>query len=241
MAGPGPSPRPPAPPPTEEEGEDVLDQADRCAEELEDEERAAADLPEGRAVAALSGEACLELLRTHEVDFEQVEAEEAEGVETPIRLLGPLGGVEISSPGRSVHDVLDCRLAVALLAWAPALREAGVARIRHMSMYRPHARVRGTGGQSGHSFGLAIDAGAFVLDDGTELVVEEVWTDRRRRAPPCEPGPDDGPDLERLRRLVCTPAESGLFQIVLTPHFDAAHRNHVHLEVRPDVDWSCLH
>jgi len=27
---------------------------------------------------------------------------------------------------------------------------------------------------------------------------------------------------------------------VLTPHHDDAHANHVHLELRPGVDWSLL-
>ena len=42
----------------------------------------------------------------------------------------------------------------------------------------------------------------------------------------------------RLRRLVCAAVEADLFQVVLTPHYDHAHQNHVHLELVPDVDWS---
>ena len=198
----------------------------------------APEVPLGRAIGELEPEACLALLEAHGVEVELVPEEEAEGVEVPIRLLGPVGGVAIGSRGRSrVHSILDCRLAVAILDWAVDLRAAGVVAIDHMSMYRPRARVRGTGSPSGHARGMALDVGAFHLEDGRTLVVEEVWTDRRHGAPPCEPGPDDGPDIALLRALVCAPADDETFQVVLTPHFDPAHRNHFHLELRPGVDW----
>jgi hypothetical protein len=37
---------------------------------------------------------------------------------------------------------------------------------------------------------------------------------------------------------VCEAVERDLFQVVLTPHYDRAHQNHVHLELVPDVEWS---
>jgi hypothetical protein len=43
-----------------------------------------------------------------------------------------------------------------------------------------------------------------------------------------------------LREVVCAAAASDLFQVVLTPHHDEHHQNHVHLEVRPNVTWSLL-
>ena len=34
-----------------------------------------------------------------------------------------------------------------------------------------------------------------------------------------------------MRSLVCDAAEQKLFQLVLTPHYNDAHANHIHLEV----------
>lgn len=44
-----------------------------------------------------------------------------------------------------------------------------------------------------------------------------------------------------MRSAVCAAVQRDLFQIVLTPHHDEAHANHVHLEVRPGVDWVYVH
>ena len=41
-----------------------------------------------------------------------------------------------------------------------------------------------------------------------------------------------------LRGLVCQAVERSLFQVVLTPHHDRAHGNHVHLELKPEVNWT---
>jgi hypothetical protein len=38
--------------------------------------------------------------------------------------------------------------------------------------------------------------------------------------------------------MVCAAVSADLFQVVLTPHYDRAHGNHVHLEVVPGVPWS---
>ncbi len=105
-------------------------------------------------------------------------------------------------------------------------------------IYRPAARVRTTGGPSGHASGTAIDAAWFVREDGTTLEVERDWSDKTIGASPC-PARDDEPEPQRLlRSLVCDAVEADLFQVVVTPHGDRRHHNHVHLEIRPDVDWT---
>ena len=197
--------------------------------------------PWGRAIGALTRDECFELLDANRVEFESTDAD---GVEIPIRLRSPLNGVQIEHRGRSaVHSVLDCRLAAAILSWTTELRRAGVASLVHYSVYRPGARVRGNGARSGHASALAIDVGVVRLVDGTALVIDDVWVDRRRGVAPCPaPSTADGrpepAEQALLRHLVCEGVNRDLFQVVLTPHHDAAHRNHVHLEVRPGVDWS---
>lgn len=202
--------------------------------------REVARLPSGRSIAVLDGERCERTLREGGVTFERVVPDDAPGVAQPVRLLGPLDGLRIT-PDEGVHSVIDCRLAVALLAWAPELRARGVARIEHVSIYRPGARVAGTRRVSGHAHALAIDALAFVLDDGTRLSVLEAWADRERGADPCTGHDGDDPATARMRGAVCAAVQGDLFQVVLTPHHDDAHANHVHLEVRPGVEWSFVH
>jgi hypothetical protein len=38
-----------------------------------------------------------------------------------------------------------------------------------------------------------------------------------------------------MRQLVCEAAARGLFQVVVTPHYNDAHGNHVHLEIDPQA------
>jgi hypothetical protein len=191
----------------------------------------------GRAIGTLDQERCEATLREGGVPFERVDPAQAEGVAQPIRLRGAVGGVRVT-PEDGVHAVLDCRLATALLAWAPALREQGIARLEHVSIYRPNARVRGTRRISGHAHALAIDALAFVLDDGTRTTVLDGWVDRERGADPCAVRGADDVRTARMRAALCAAVQQDLFQVVLTPHHDPAHANHLHLEVRPGVAWS---
>ncbi len=198
----------------------------------------ALDLPRGRAIGALEEEACFELLAEASVAFESVHEEALEqGLRVGDDQLGPLT-VETRSRSR-VHHVLDCRLAVALLAWSPVLAEEGLTHLIHYSSYRPGARVGGSGRRSGHARALAIDIGVFIdSSSGERFEVEETWLDRERGVDPCsERDEDPSGGQARLRRVVCAAVESEIFQVVLTPHHDRAHRNHIHLEVRPGVDW----
>jgi len=97
--------------------------------------------------------------------------------------------------------------------------------------------VRSTGAVSGHSRGLAVDPRHFELADGTRLDVLEDWTWRQRGAEPCTEVEEPSTSAT-LRGVVCRAIEAGLFQVVVTPHHDDLHANHVHVEVVPDAEWS---
>jgi hypothetical protein len=175
------------------------------------------------------------------IRYERVEKSEAQGVQYPTRLQGPIGGVEIVQHDQRAprfQSILDCRLALAVLTWAPSLRRAGVRRIEHYSMYRPGARVGGSGAKSGHSSGMALDAARFHLDGGEVVDVLTDWEDRDRGDAPCPRRDDEAWPSRLLRGLVCEAVDRNLFQVVITPHHDRAHENHVHLELRPEVDWT---
>jgi len=156
----------------------------------------------------------------------------------PIRLLGKLGGIDVVPSHSAKRSVLDCRLALALLSWAPSMRQAGVVSLEHLSIYRPGAHIRGGPRISGHAYALAIDAARFHMRDGRVLDVMSDWEDREHGDAPCLVRSAESQDARLIRRVVCAAVDHNLFQVVLTPHYDYAHRNHVHLELKPDVDWS---
>lgn len=187
----------------------------------------------GQEIITLSSSDCYSLLDENGVSFEILK--KAKGVQFPIRTDSPLGGVKFNylydSP---LYSIMDCRLAVALIEWGALLADYGVKEVGHMRTYSPDAKIRGGRLKSGHSRGMAIDAAGFLFKNGELWQIEEVWTDRRRHVDPCDPGRRDRTDkLETLREITCKTAELDLFQVILTPHYNSAHHDHLHLE----LDW----
>ena len=118
----------------------------------------------------------------------------------------------------------SCAIAAGLELWLrrevqPAAGEllgSPVARIEHLGAYSCR-RLYGsaTGRWSEHATGNAIDIAAFVLADGRRVSVLRDW---------------DGDDaeaefLERTRGGAC-----GVFGTVLSPEYNEAHRDHLHLD-----------
>jgi len=170
------------------------------------------------------------------------------GIATPIRLTGPVGGVLYVGQGRDPDStpftLLDCRMALTLVEFSKILRKHGVVKVTHYSMYRPNHRGKpaGSGGRTGHRGGLAIDVATFQLEDGSTVSVLKDFAGKRR-APVCGPkaSPGSTPHARLLRSIVCEADDQRLFHVVLTPNHDRAHRNHFHLEVRPDgTRWFLL-
>jgi hypothetical protein len=196
-------------------------------------------LPSGRTIAGLSRLECRRLLRGAAVRFDPLPEREAPAIAEPLALRSSVLGVAFGpANGMAKNGTVDCRLAVALLAWAPILRDAGVVRVEHYSTYRPGARVRTSGKVSGHAHALAIDAARFHLEDGRVLEVLEDWDERERGGDPCPVRRSEDEPGRILRQVVCRAVERELFQVVITPHHDRDHQNHVHMELVPGVDWS---
>ncbi len=185
-------------------------------------------------------EACYAALKGFGIAFERVPEAQAVGVAWPIQLSGPIHGVRVyGSQKDAATNYLDCRLALALVDWVPLLKRQGVVGLQHYSMYRRDATIGTSKKPSGHSLGRAIDVAYFDLRDGRRLSVLDDWKNRKRGAEPCDVSSSN--DAEKImRELVCEAAERELFQMVLTPHYDEAHRNHVHLEISsPDAEaWA---
>ena len=75
---------------------------------------------------------------------------------------------------------------------------------------------------SEHSFANAIDVARFELRNGHAVVVERDWV--RADRPAATPG------AKFLRRLTRRLYDEQVFSVVLTPSYDAHHRNHLHLD-----------
>lgn len=162
------------------------------------------------------GKQCLADLDAAKVEYRKGPA--LKKVATPIVLAKlELGGIELVPLRKRDSYPLDCHLAAAILAVAPALREIGVKTIRFRTLHE-YRNVRKNGKTtkmlSRHALGLAVDVFGFELDDGRILEVERDWAAE--------------PVLPAAAALI---AASPLFRTPLTPANDPAnHGDHVHLE-----------
>lgn len=201
----------------------------------------AAQAERASAYMLMSGDACEAELDRRSIPHES--AAPAHGVDRPIRLTGPVRGVEIHAPGpraawhQPVHEILDCRLALALDDFAALLAERDFVELVHMSFYRKNARIAGRGSPSQHASGRAIDLSTLVKRDGTRYVVLQDWNGAigdKSCGPDASPPRQDTPGARELRSIACEAAARGLFHLILTPNFNRAHSNHLHIDLQPN-------
>jgi hypothetical protein len=164
------------------------------------------------------------------------------GVRAPIRLAGPVRGVLIRSTlpeedwAETIYNILDARLALALDDFCRVLRVHDIVEVVHFTMYRS-PKASGDE-QFRHPGGLAIDVGALKKANGEWLSVGPHWpSDIGSKT--CGGGAKKL--LQRrgreLMSIACEVYDQRIFHYTLSPHYDADHADHWHLEIKPGVKW----
>lgn len=131
-------------------------------------------------------------------------------------------------PLRPSVPATTCRVAAALELWrtksvAPAARDilgSELSHFEHMGVYNCR-RMRGGSSTawSEHSTGNAIDISAVVLEDGRRISLIDDWDGA------------EGGDADRARFLrQIRDGACGVFAVVLSPDYNAAHADHFHLD-----------
>lgn len=119
---------------------------------------------------------------------------------------------------------IACPVAAALAMWEwnvllPAARRHFDARVTRIDHYGSYSCRRMYGRQAGawseHSTADAIDIAGFRLSDGTRISIARDWKAK-------------GPKAAFLREV--RDGACGLFATVLSPDYNAAHRDHFHLD-----------
>lgn len=125
---------------------------------------------------------------------------------------------------------LTCPMAAALYLWerdvvAPAAVKyfgSRLVRIDHMGTYSCRRRRGGSSNRpSEHATANAIDIGGFRLEDGRRITVLGDWS--------------DGTAAERAFLREIGSRACDVFQVVLGPDYNSAHRDHFHLDMG---DWN---
>jgi hypothetical protein len=178
------------------------------------------------AESIMSSAACQQRLADRHVTF-SFTPPVAEGdcaIPLPVRLRSlAIGADDIPFSG---EPMLDCRMAEQLADWignvvAPLARHhlgSGLAAVETGPGYVCRNRNNDAAGKlSEHARGNALDIFAFGLNDGRRVAVR----------PADQPSPADAAFLAAVRMTAC-----GYFLTVLGPGSDAAHAEHLHLDLR---------
>lgn len=194
--------------------------------------------------ANLSNEEAFAELERRNVSYEAAQPRWG-GVRAPIRLTGPLRGVSIhgvlppEQRQHSPYEILDARLALALDDFCALLARHDIVEIVHLTMYRPAGELPDkVTPLTRHPGGMAIDIGGLRKSNGRLLAVGPHWT-ASLGSKTCGQGARElkTRPAKELVSIVCEAADLRIFHYILTPHFDDAHADHLHLEIKPEVKW----
>ncbi|AKT38583.1 extensin family protein [Chondromyces crocatus] len=196
--------------------------------------------------AAMESEHCLSLLALRDVPFEV--APPTKGVDTPVRLTGPVRGVHFvpveaqGPPEKDFRTIADCRLALALDDLALVLSPHHVQRAEYFSMYRRKGVGFVKPGKR-HPGGRAIDLVNLVLADGTTYSVRRDFHGTRGVGTCGDRAGKPRRDTEGARvwwSVICELDRLRSFNLILSPNHDWAHRDHLHMEVRSGIRWQLI-
>lgn len=174
-------------------------------------------------------EVCLAQLSELGVQAQPWKAALPTPVATPVQLKAAVNGVTFRFLHPAAGSVLSCELAARLHDIAQTVAKHGVHTVWVMSAYRDHPYP------SFHTLGLALDLSRFDTEAGPLIVKSDYQIDRTRETCAQPPPSAKGSDKHhKLHAIACDLAETGRFSSVLTPNYNAGHRDHFHLDIRPD-------
>ena len=182
-------------------------------------------------------DSCGAMLTALGLDWKPAKA--TKGVTDPVAVAPVIAGVTFVSwrpKAKPIPLLMACKLAVRLRELALLVKEHGVDQVRHMGIYNyrkmrnPKCQKAGNCKLSQHAFATALDIHS-VRQNGQEKVatVEKDWKiDKTRDV--C-PGKPKNPKDELLHQLACGMFGQRVFSVILTPNYNANHRNHFHVDL----------
>ncbi len=158
------------------------------------------------------------------------------GIADPVRVQPLIGGVSYryTTSATASAMLMDCELAPRLYQLSQLASSYGIVEIEHIGIY--NYRCIGGGNPdtdmctpSMHAYARAIDLRAFNLADGTsyDVTTDFVITTRHDSCPI----PSSSEADRVLKAIACALVADRTFQIVLTPNYNADHRDHFHCDL----------
>lgn len=185
---------------------------------------------------------CREWLAAFRVDYTAGPTQP--GVVDPVTAKMPINGVPYkvvgaNSPRTSMYA--DCRIIKSLVLAAPSFRERAIAQVTDYGVYNYRCIGGGTppncpNGISQHAYAMAIDLAGFTTSDDAFLSVNDDWVIDPDSEETCDAPTVEGKD-RFLHELICELKAAEVWNIVLTPNYNDAHRNHFHVDLTPTSDF----
>lgn len=159
------------------------------------------------------------------------------GVSDPVRVEPFINGVSFRyiSNDEPTAMLMDCQLAIRLHHLTEILIPYGIDEVIHIGIY--NYRCIGGGNPdmdactpSQHAYARAIDLHAFRSTESGVTYSTETDFEITVRGDSC-PIPSFSEADRILKEIACTMWSDRIFQVVLTPNYNAAHRNHYHVDL----------
>lgn len=166
------------------------------------------------------------------------------GVDDPLTVMMPLNGMAyryLSNDTPRETLFMDCSLALSLAKASPILRERGVIEVLDIGVYNYRCIGGGTppdcpNGVSQHAYATAIDIAGVVDANDVFYSVNDDWLIDPSSEETCAAATEGDKDTF-LHQLICALKGERVWNIVLTPNYNAAHRNHFHVDLTPGADF----
>jgi hypothetical protein len=165
------------------------------------------------------------------------------GISDPITVKVPLNGVSYRYSGNTAARTTlygDCSLMKSLAEAAPIMRAHAIKEVEDIGIYNYRCIGGGTppncpNGISQHAYAKAIDIAAWITTDNTKYSVLTDWV-IDPADDTCNAATDPGKDTF-LHQVICELKTARVWNIVLTPNYNADHRNHFHVDMTPNANF----
>ncbi len=165
------------------------------------------------------------------------------GVADPVTATVPINGMPFRSSGALRTKMFgDCTIIKSLAEAAPMLRAKQIVEVTDLGVYN-YRCIGNTGtppncpnGISQHAYGNAIDLAVFKDTTGTSYSVAADFVIDPAPEKTCTAATVPGKDAF-LHELICGLKDAKLWNIVLTPNYNAAHRDHFHVDLTAGSDF----
>jgi len=192
-------------------------------------------------VAAPEPDGCHEWLDLYNLTYDL--GPDRQGVADPVTVTTPINGMVhryVSNDTPRETFFMDCSLALSLARAASHFRRHDIVEVADIGVYNYRCIGGGTppdcpNGISQHAYAKAIDLAGFTDKNGEFYSVNDDWViDPDGNT--CSAATENDKDAF-LHQLICELKADRVWNIVLTPNYNDAHRNHFHVDLTPGSDF----